>query len=483
VLVSNVREDTRYLNALDAVRSELAVPMLARGRLVGVLDLQSTSEDAFTTQDRALLQLIGSRVAAAIENARLYRRVDRQNKTQRTLALLAQEFSSILNLDMLLEKISKSVRTLISYDAFVIMLIDEARGQLVARFSQRYDQRTQMESLPMGLGITGAAASSRQSVLARDTQTDPRYIESHPGIRSEVAIPLIAKDRVIGVMDLESERVGYFTEEHARTLSLIAPQIAISIENARLYEELARREAETQKDLDAAKQLQAVMMPAEPPSIAGLDTGVRWRAARAVSGDLYDFFEYDEAHATLAFGDSSGKGAAAALYGALFSGLLRSLAPRYSSPARLLHALNETLMERQVPARYVTLLVMLWEAQKKLFRIANAGSTTPLVCRGKKILQPTATGVPVGLLENIQYEEIQFQAEAGDIFVVYSDGIQDQTNEAGEEYGHVRLPKALAQMCRLPAQRLADAILEDLDKFRGTVPLHDDQTLVILKVH
>jgi sigma-B regulation protein RsbU (phosphoserine phosphatase) len=482
VMVGDVRDDQRYLNALDAVRSELAVPMVLHGKLVGVIDLQSTTAEAFTPQDRALLQLISSRVGAAIENARLYRRVERQNRTQRTLSLLGQEFSSILQLDALLDRIAKSVKKLINYDAFMVLLLDEREGVLRSRFSLRYDERTQAASMGLDKGITGAAASSRRTVLVGDISKDPRYVESHPGIRSEVAVPLIVQDRVVGVMDLESERVNYFTEDHARTLSLIAPQIAISIENARLYEELAQRERAIQKDLEAAQQLQAIIMPSEGPHIEGLDVGVVLRPARLVSGDLYDFFEYDDEHAMLAFGDSSGKGAAAALYGALFSGLLRSLAPRRRSPALLLKSLNDTLMERQVPARYVTLLVMLWQARDRRFIIANAGSTTPMVCRGGEILYPQAAGVPIGLLEGVSYEETTFEAKPGDLLILYSDGISDQVNQAGEEYSKTRFEVVLKDVCELSAQEIANRVLEDCRTFRGTMPVHDDQTLVVLRV-
>ena len=483
VMVGNVLEDARYLNALDAVQSELAVPMLARQKLVGVLDLQSTTANAFTAQDRALLQLIAARVGSAIENARLHRRVERQNKTQRTLGIMAQEFSSILKLDELLEKVARSVHKLISFDAFMVLRLDEQGRHLRSVFSQRFDKKLQLDSLPMGQGLTGAAALTRKPVLARDTAADSRYIESHPGIRSEVAVPLIAKGRVIGVMDLESERVGYFTEDHVRTLSLIAPSIATAMENARLYEELEHREKAIQEDLEAAHSLQAIMMPQEAPPLTGLDVGIKMKAARLVSGDLFDFFEYDDEHAMLAFGDSSGKGAAAALYGALFSGLLRAAAPRRRSPAQLLRSLNETLMERRVPARYVTLLVMVWQASERQFLMANAGSTTPLVCRGGEILQPQASGVPVGLLENIEYDETIFAAEPDDVVVLFSDGVQDQMNPAGEEYGKRQLRRFLESSCGLPAQQIADRLLEDVERYRETTPVHDDQSVIVLKVN
>src|SRR5580700_10949597 len=212
VLVSDVRKDPRYLPALDAVQAELAVPMLARGKLVGVIDLQSTHPGAYREQDRALLQLIASRVAVSIDNARLYRRVDRQNRTLKTLSHLSQEFSSILDLDELLRKIATTTRTLVAFDAFSILLLDPERKVLRHRFSERYDQRVDLDNIPLGKGLTGAAAESREIVRVADTLADQRYIASHPDIRSEIAVPLMVQDRVVGVMNLESERMGFFTE-------------------------------------------------------------------------------------------------------------------------------------------------------------------------------------------------------------------------------------------------------------------------------
>jgi sigma-B regulation protein RsbU (phosphoserine phosphatase) len=482
VVVSDVRDEHNYLNAMDAVRSELAVPMVVRHKLVGVIDLQSTTLDAFSGQERALLQLIAGRVGTAIDNARLYRRVDRQNRIQRTLTLLAQEFSSILQLDTLLDKIAKSVRTLINYDAFIVLQVDESAKVMRSLFSLRYDQRVQIDVLPLDKGITGAAARSRHSVLSRDTLADPRYIESHPGIRSELAVPLIVKDRVIGVMDLESEHTAAFTDDHVRTLGLIAPQIAIAIENARLYEEVERREKSIQQDLEAARQLQQVLLPA-PPQLPGIETGVGYKPARMVSGDVYDFFDYDGESAMLVFGDSSGKGAAAALYGALFGGLVRSIAPRRRNPSLLLSELNRALMERQVEARYVTLLAMLWQSRERKFTISNAGSTTPMICRDCSILNLEASGLPVGLLERAEYDEIEFPARPGDVILLYSDGVSDQTNEAGQLYGEHRLERYFTSITDLPASELAAALLEDIVRFRAATPVHDDQTVIVLKVH
>jgi sigma-B regulation protein RsbU (phosphoserine phosphatase) len=376
VLSGDVRKDPRYLNAVDAVRSELAVPMLARKKLVGVIDIQSTREDAYTQDDRALLQLIAGRVAATIENARLYRRAERQNRTQKILLHLAEEFSSILDLDELLRHIASALKALIRYDAFSILLVDQAKQCLRHRFSVRYDQRIDVDNVPLGRGITGAAVQSREVLRSDNTLLDPRYIPTHADVRSEVAVPLIARDRVIGVMDLESDHFAYFTDEHVRMLSLLAPQVANSVENARLYEELAQREKRIEQDVEAAHELQLALLPQQAPAIEGLEAAIGYHPARIIGGDLYDFYEYGPGAAMIAFGDVSGKGVAAALYGALVSGLLRTLAPRRRGPALLLQTMNDALGERMVDARYVTLLMLFWHAQTRRPRWP-----TPAPCR------------------------------------------------------------------------------------------------------
>jgi phosphoserine phosphatase RsbU/P len=480
VLVDDVRRDPRYLNALDAVRSELAVPMLSRHKLVGVIDLQSTRERAYTEHDRSIIRLIATRVASSIENARLYRRVERQHRTLQTLAQLSQRFSSILDLDELLGKIAETVRTLTNYDAFSIYLVDAERQVLRHRFSVRYDQRVQLDNIPLGKGLTGAAVEARAPVRVRNIAEDPRYIASHADILSEIAVPLMVQDRVVGVLDLESDRLGFFTEDNQQALTLLAPQIASSIENARIYEELAQREQRMDTDLKAARKLQRILLPRNV-EIHGLEIGIRSRPAREISGDVYEFFEQGD-DAIIAFGDVSGKGAAAALYGALVSGLLRTLAPRRRSPALLMQSLNEALLERRVDAQYATLTVLLWELRYQRLTLVNAGGEAPLVYRRGELIALRGTGVPIGLLEDREYEEEVFETEPGDAILLFSDGIVDQVNEHEEDFTGARVRQFLAKHGAGAPLAAVDELIAQLDAFRGTMPLTDDQTAVMMRV-
>ncbi len=481
VRVGDVRKDPRYIPSVDAVRSELAAPMIARNRLVGVIDLQATRPEAFTPEDESLLWLIATRAGASIENARLYRRVVRQNEVLRTLASLAQSFSSTLDLDALLNKIAQTVRELIGYDAFSILLLDEQRRILRPRFSLHGGRRVELGQVPLGRGITGAAVELKRPVLVRDTRTDPRYLETASGIRSEVAVPLMVPDRFLGVMDLESSEIGHFTEEHVRMLELLAPLIANSIENARLYEELTERERRLAEDLHAARDLQNTLLLRDPPLLDGLEIAARHRPAREISGDLYEFSRHRETE-IIAFGDVSGKGAAAALYGTLVAGLMRTLAPRRPRPGTLMQSLNAALGERKVPATYVTLLLLFWRSRDRVFTMSNAGMLPPIFCRRGRILKKRVEGIPLGLLDDRVYDEVAFEAEPGDVILLYSDGIYDQQNPEGKEYGRRPLYSLLEKHWPAAPGEIAEAVIDDVDRFAGGAPRNDDQTLLVMKV-
>jgi len=480
--VGDVRSDSRYLSVIDAVHSELAVPMTARGKLVGVIDIQSTKLNAFTSEDSALIQLIASRVAASLMNARLFRRVERQNRTLSALSKLSQEFSSTLNLDVILTKVATRIKSLINYDAFSILLHDESSQMLRNRTSLRFDQRVQLDNIPIGKGITGNCAKDRKPIRVEDTLNDPRYIETNPGIRSEICVPLLLQDRLVGVMDLESDRVGYFTEDHQQTLMMLAPMVSNAIENGRLYEEVARRKERIEADLSAARSLQAFLLPKEDPDIPGLEIGIGFRPAHEISGDVFDFFEQGSDHAVISFGDVSGKSAAAALYGAMVTGLLRTLAPRRRRPSELMLTINDALMERHVEGKYLTLLVALWQPKSGILTLSNAAAVPPMVLRDGRLIEPKLEGFPLGLFPGRIYEETEFQTHAGDLILFYSDGIQDQPNPEKKEYGHYRLREFLPSVAHLPARQIVDAIFADFDRYRGRERILDDQTLIAMRV-
>src|SRR5271169_6139071 len=483
ILVDDVSKDPRYISAVPNVRSELAVPLIIKNRLIGVIDIESPEPNHFTEEHKRLLTLIASRMAVGIENARLYTRTTRQARTLVLLNEIARELTSILNVDELLKRIAELLSRLIDYQMFSILLLDAAGEKLQHRFSQRFQENIQLKhDIPLGRGVVGYAAQQKQAVLVPDVSKDPRYIRGNPETRSELAVPLVYKDKVIGVLDLEHTRRGFFTDDHKRTVTTLAAQVAIAIENAQLYEEIARQERRLERDLSLARELQIRLLPPTRPKAEHLELAAKFVPARAIGGDLYDFVSYSLSRTAIIIGDVSGKGAPAAIYAALVSGILRSHAPIEPAPAEMLSAVNFSLGERRIEAQFVSLIYAVWDDQNRSLRVANSGLPRPLYCHDGKIERIEATGLPLGLFDEADYDEFTFKAKPGDMFIFFTDGILDARNRAGDMFGRTRVEEIVATCMGKSADCVVDSLFRAAAEHSAGVETFDDQTLVAIKV-
>jgi phosphoserine phosphatase RsbU/P len=522
ILVENVRKVENYIDANPHVQSELAVPLIVKNRVIGVVDLQSEQLGYFTEEHQRLLELTASRMAIAVENARLYTRVSRQAQTLSVLNDISREITSILDLDDLLERIGQLMKRVIDFQMFTILLWNERTERLEHRFSSRFGERIKREhNVKLGEGIIGNAAQQRTPLLVADVRKDPRYIVANPEVRSELSVPLIHKGKVIGVIDLEHTRVNYYNEDHQTTLSTLAAQVAISIANARLYQRISEEEQRLERDLAMAREVQLRLLPGTPPQPRRAEIATAFLPARSIGGDIYDFIDYgapgnalyktsQRKRIGIALGDVSGKAAPAALYAALVSGILRSLAVRHLPPAELLAQLNNQLQDRKLDSQYVTMLFAVWNDDSRTLQIANAGSVQPLYvtnlrpdpapASGKRTGAAAAEcplpddgfsvttiqteGFPLGLFPNAQYDELSITTKPGDVLVFFSDGIVDAENTEGEMFGTERLTEVLREhpaACN-SAQATVDAILAAVSAFQSGMAHFDDETLVVLRV-
>ena len=488
LLVEDVTQTENYIDANPNVRAELAVPLIIKNKVIGVLDLQSETPGYFTEEHQRLLELVASRMATAVENARLYTRVSRQAQTLGVLNEISREITSILDPNDLLERIAHLLKRVIDFQMFSILLWNDRTQLFEHRFSSRFGERVIRErTIALGEGLIGTAAQLREPILAPDVRKDSRYVEANPEVRSELAVPLVYKGEVIGVLDLEHTRVNYYNDDHQRTLSTLASQIAISIANARLYQRIHEEEQRMERDLEMARQVQLRLMPSRPPKLERAEIAAQFVAARSIGGDVYDYLDYGPGRTALAVGDVSGKASPAALYAALVSGILRSLAPQHLSPATMLAALNDQLQERKLDSQYVTMLMAVWDDSNQTLQIANAGSVQPLfVAANADVTKPPsvrtiqAEGFPLGLFPNAEYEEFTLSTRPGDLIVFFSDGIVDAINATGEMFGDERLTHLLESQHHPTAQSTVDAILQAVTDFQAGTAHFDDETIVVL---
>ena len=318
--------------------------------------------------------------AVALENARLFEQARAHAATLETLTEIAREVAATLDLDERLSRIAVLVKRVIDYQIFGILLLNEDTGELEPKVQTAHGERAAWPNIRIGEGLVGYAALHKEPVLVDEVSADPRYVKVVEGVRSELVIPLLLKDRCLGVFDLESPEPKAFSRRDVEILSVLASQAAIAIENARLYEAIRDNEVRLEREVDLAQRVQMALLPTElPRRVRGVEVAVRFVPAGKVGGDLYDFLSPEAGTLVVAVGDVTGKGVPAALYSAYISALVRSrtLGRRYAeirpSPASVLESVNTILHQRQLERYFCTLCYAQFDFKRRLLTVANSG--------------------------------------------------------------------------------------------------------------
>jgi sigma-B regulation protein RsbU (phosphoserine phosphatase) len=488
ILVNDIRLEPRYVGPLRNMLSQLAVPMRRKGKVIGALNLLHEQTGAFTPQDEVLLRQFAASVAVAIENARLFESERQYVDTLETLAEIGREMSSILDLDVLLTRIASLTKRLIDYRTFGILLLNED-DELEIKLAVHFGENTVMPRVKLGEGLVGYAALHREAVLVSDVAQDPRYIRVVQDVRSELVIPMLIKDRCIGVFDLESPELDAFSKRDVEILTLLASQAAVAIENARLYEELRANEARLEKEVRFAQRVQIALLPTEPPRrLKGVDVAASFDPAREVGGDFHDYLAPESNTLVVAVGDVSGKGVPAALYSAFAAELVRGRTfrrrylPERSSPADVLASINTILHQRQLEEYYCTLCYTIFDLKRRTMTMANSGLPYPVRCSAEGCSQIELPGVPLGSFSGSTYDELSFALQAGEIYVFCTDGVFEAMNELGQEFTASRLVDVVARSRELPAKKIVDAISQAVAEWRGDAPPNDDMTAVVVRI-
>jgi len=489
ILVNDVHKDPRYLGLVPGVNSQLAVPLRRKNRVLGALNLLSDKIGAFTERDEQILSQFGVHIAQALANARMFEQERAYSDTLETLTEIAREVAEILDVDELLSRVAILTKRVIDYRTFGILLVNEAQQLLEPKVALQYGEKTSMLTIRIGEGLVGYSAQHKVPLIVNDVSTDPRYIKVLDDVRSELVVPLLLKDRCIGVFDLESPELGAFTERHAELLGILASQVAVAIENARLYETVRDSELRLEREIEFARRVQSALLPTEPPKrMKGVDLAARFEPARQIGGDLYDYLLPDPNTLVIAVGDVSGKGVPAALYGAFAGELVRSRTFRRrfttirSNPSGVLASMNAILHERRLEEYFCVLCYASFDFKKRQLTIANSGLPYP-IRRSEGVSEPIRLpGVPLGSFPGTTYEELTFDLKAGDLYVFCTDGIYEAEDHLGNEFGASRVIKVIDRLADQPAEVIANGIFEAVEGFRQDGAAADDMTVVVLKI-
>jgi sigma-B regulation protein RsbU (phosphoserine phosphatase) len=415
---------------------------------------------------------------------------DSQPLTGDRLALLyrlSQTFNSSLDLDEVLNRVMDEVVAATRAERGFVML-REPGGQLVFRVARGMDQQAIEEpQFQVSRSVVERVAREGDAILTSDAQSDDRFSMRQSvmslRLRSILCVPLQVKDHVLGVVYVDNRlQAGIFTPDHLELLTAIASSAAIAIENARLYQ-VAVEKGRLERELQMARDVQARLLPRETPQLPGWEFVARWRPAREVAGDYYDFIPAGAERLGLVIADVTDKGMPAALFMALTRSIVRATMVDASSPAEGIARANRLIYADSTRGMFVTLFYALLDPLARQLTYVNAGHNPPLLCRTQacQLTPLVRTGMALGVQPDASYEQRTLRLEPGDFILLYTDGVTDATDTQQRMFGMQRLERVLLDHCGQSAAQVIAALERAVDDFAGGTPPFDDIAMMVVK--
>lgn len=489
------------LKSVLGERNGLAVhastPLRSGDRVLGILNVAASRWEDFTPRNLTLLTNVGNQLGTALERARLFDALQEERINEQAALLdLSQQLLSRRDLDDLLTFIVEEVRGQLKADACAVLLTGSdpdylnfraAAGWLVDPVAGGY-RAPANESTG-----SGRVLRNQQALLIEDLEKqDPPLWTSEwldgEGFRAAAIVPLVADGQSIGTLIIDSRTTRRFTEGEVRFLRLMANQVALALEKARLHREELQRER-LEEELTVARQIQMSMLPSTPPQVPGWQFATHFEAAHQVGGDFYDFLTLpgEPGRWGIVIADVSDKGVPAAIFMALSRTTIRNIALRGRAPAEVLSWANRYIQEDSKSDMFLSAFYAELNVNTGQLIYANAGHNPPLLWRAaEERFYPLAASCPLlGVLEEIEVNVTTLYLAPGDVLILYTDGISEALNPTFDEFGVSRLMATVQEMLEyspaVSADDIRTAIATNVQEFAGEAVQYDDVTLVIIK--
>ena len=389
----------------------------------------------------------------------------------------AQKITSILDLDQLIDKVVHEIASSFGCLEANIYLHDEPRAELILAGVCGCTTHEKGQILKVGKdGMVGHVAATGKMRYAPDVRRDPYYIACEESTLSEVAIPLVVDNRLVGVFTASHPELNAFPPEQLRLLQALCNHVAVAVQNARLFQRERQERERMSREAHEARVIQQALLPKSSPYVPGFAISGLSIPAGAVGGDWYDFIPLSDGKWGLVLADVSGKGTAAALLMSATRGMLRSLAEAGCGPGEVLARLNDLMVQDFPSGKFVTMVYAVLDPASRKLTFANAGHLRPLLVtnNGARFID-TDRGMPLGLAAG-GFSEVEIDLSPGSRLVFYSDGITEAAEASEEEYGPARLERHVVSSNASP-----ESILEDVRSFVNGAGLQDDATVIFIK--
>jgi sigma-B regulation protein RsbU (phosphoserine phosphatase) len=486
LILNRPEEIEKYVDRIDREfrfkkRCCVSVPLLRGGEVIGALEAINKEEGVFTGADVEMLTDLAEQVAIALDNARLYERVRREVREKELLYEVGQRISSSLDLEEVLDLILDCLGEVVAFAAAGIYVVDPETREIASLATMGYDPGMEERiQLKFGDGIVGWVAKNREPAIVDDVSEDSRYISARSETASEIVVPLFADDKIVGVINLENDQVGAFTEDDLELIKAFGSQAAVSLERAKLHAQILERR-KLVDELEVARHIQKTFLPEVIPEIPGYDLSAINIPSEAVGGDYYDIIPISEGQWGITIADVFGKGVPAALVMASYrASLLAEIRNNYMINA-ILRKVNRLIWESVEPERCVTACYGVLDAESGIFTYSNAGHLHPIIIGSRGIRRLDKGGILLGAIENTEYREERVYLEPGDVVLFFTDGLTEAEDLYGEAFGEGRLIDTARSMAGGPSSKIVDGIYQAVWNFCSG-QLGDDFTLLVVKV-
>jgi sigma-B regulation protein RsbU (phosphoserine phosphatase) len=408
-------------------------------------------------------------------------------KVRELTALLdiSKLLTSVIGLQEVLDRIAEGTVRTLGVEACTIRLLDDDGVELtlstIYNLSEEYLSKGPviLEEHPVC-----QAAIKGESIVIKDVRTDPRF-RYHEAARTEglcsmLCVGLRSRDKAIGTIHLYTDEPHDFTEDEIGLVESIASQAAVAIENAKLYEESLEKQR-MEQELAIAGEIQSELLPNSSPQLDGIDVKAMIVPYGQLSGDLYDFIALGDGILGIVIADVSGKGAPGAILMATTRVIIRTEAVNMLVTKDIIDRVNRSLCEDTRPTEFVSMFYGVLDAKTLTFTYTNAGHNPPILFRGNQIKFLEEGGIPLGIIEDVSYDEGQIQLVSGDLVLLYTDGVTETMNEKRDIFGLDRLLKIIQRSMDMNAQGVIDNIYQKVINFADGEPQSDDLTLMVLK--
>ncbi len=491
-LVNDPHHDSRVDQEIEKqgdieIRNLVTVPLVGKGQMIGVIGALNKKKGKFTAGDQDLLTGLANQIAVAVDNAHLYREVKREALEKHLLYEIGMKLSSSLKLDEVLAEVMRSLNKVIDFNAGGVFLVDPVESKIGSIYTEGYEPGQDKKiQIKIGQGLIGHVATTGEPVIVSDVNSDERYIRARKATRSEIVVPLalgedVLGGKVIGVLNLESDKLNAFNHRHLSLLQTFASQAAISLERARLHEELMAGKS-IEEQLNVAREIQRTFLPKEDPKVPGYDiSGINIPSGQ-VGGDYYDFIHIVDSQTGVTIGDVSGKGVPASLIMASFrASLIAEIRNNYSIRT-IARKVNDLLAESIQPGNFVTAVYGVLDSRNHILTFCNCGHDLPLLFRSDGSIEYLREGGPVlGVSPSVEYEERPVFLNPGELVVFYTDGVTEVFNDQDEQFGRDRLIHLVESHRDNSAREIQTVIHRAVTTFAAVNHVYDDFTMIILK--